>query len=288
METTRPFDPLSDLFARALLGDEKNTSLLTNFINAFLTQKELGPVTSVEILNPYNLKEYFSDRETILDVKARDNRKRIIDIEIQISTGKYFANRSLLYWAKNYQNQLRKTEAYSKLNPVICINLVGESVFPQLEECHTCFHITEVGNPELVLTDHLCIMFMELSKMAFPDRDSLTFESDFERWCYFFKYEGYLKEDEMRVLLGDNPYIQEAHKLYTQFTADQAMLDRLEAKEKWRRDYLSGLDESWNDGREEGIEEGIMQTARRLKAAGADMELIIKATGLSEEEIEKL
>ena len=104
----------------------------------------------------------------------------------------------------------------------------------------------------------------------------------------------------MRVLLGDNPHIQEAHKLYTTFTADQAMLDRLEAKEKWRRDYLSGLDESWNDGREKGREEGIekgiekgkkdgiTQTAKRLKAAGADMELIIKATGLSEEEIQKL
>ena len=53
METTRPFNPLSDLFARALLGDEKNTSLLTNFINAFLTRKQLSPVISVEILNPY-------------------------------------------------------------------------------------------------------------------------------------------------------------------------------------------------------------------------------------------
>ena len=34
---------------------------------------------------PYNLKEYFNDKETILDVKARDSHKRIIDIEIQIS-----------------------------------------------------------------------------------------------------------------------------------------------------------------------------------------------------------
>ncbi len=96
----------------------------------------------------------------------------------------------------------------------------------------------------------------------------------------------------MSVLLGDNPYIQEAHKLYTAFTADQAMLDRLEAKEKWRRDYLSGLDESWSDGRDKGREEGReeekTETARRLKTAGADMELIITATGLSESKIQKL
>ncbi len=178
------------------------------------------------------------------------------------------------------------------LNPVICLNLVGTPLFPQLEEYYTCFHITEKDNPELVLTDHLCIMFMELSKMNFPNKDKLTFESDFERWCYFFKYEGYLKEEEMTVLLGDNSHIQEAHKLYTTFTADQAMLDRLEAREKWRRDYLSGLDESWNNGREkgreEGKEEGIMQTAKGLKIAGVSLDIIIKATGLSEEEIQKL
>ncbi|MCG8104970.1 MAG: Rpn family recombination-promoting nuclease/putative transposase, partial [Candidatus Thiodiazotropha endolucinida] len=256
MEATRPFDPLSDLFARALLGDERNTGLLTNFINAFLTPKGLNPVISVDILNPYNLKEYINDKETILDVKARDNHKRIINIEVQISTSKYFANRSLLYWAKSYQSQLHQSEIYTKLNPVICINIVGEPLFPELKEHHTCFHITEMNHPEMILTDHLHIMFMELSKMTFPAEADLAFGSDFERWCYFLKYEGYLKEDEMPVLLGDNPYIQEAHKLYTKFTADEAMLDRLEAKEKWRRDYLSGLDESWNEGREKGREEG--------------------------------
>ena len=80
-----------------------------------------------------------------------------------------------------------------------------------------------MDHPELVLTDHLLIMFMELSKMSFSGKADLTFQSDFERWCYFFKYEGYSKEDEMSVLLGDNPYIQEAHKLYTTFTADRAV-----------------------------------------------------------------
>ena len=300
MKPERPFDPLADLFARALLGDKRNTGILVNFINAFLTPKGLSPVISAEIINPYNLKEYFDDKETILDVKARDSHKRIIDIEIQISTGEYFANRSLLYWAKNYQSQLKKSDVYTMLNPVICLNLVGTSLFPQLGEYYTCFHITEKDNPELVLTDHLCIMFMELSKMNFPDKDSLTFESDFERWCYFFKYEGYLKEDEMTVLLGDNPHIQEAHKLYTTFTADQAMLEKLEAREKWRRDYLSGLDDAWNEGKKEGRDEGKKEgldegkkaerthIARELKAEGFPVDAISRSTGLPEDEIANL
>ena len=52
------------------------------------------------------------------------------------------------------------------------------------------------------------------------------------------------------------------------------------------------LEKAWDDGiakgKEEGKKDGITQTVKDFKAAGADMELIIKATGLSEEEIQKL
>ena len=100
----------------------------------------------------------------------------------------------------------------------------------------------------------------------------------------------------MTVLLGDNPHIQEAHKLYTTFTADQAMLERLEAREKWRRDYLSGLDDAWNEGRDEGKKEGLDEgkkaerthIARELKAEGFPVDAISRSTGLPEDEIANL
>ncbi len=44
------------------------------------------------------------------------------------------------------------------------------------------------------------------------------------------------------------------------------------------------LEKAWDDG----MEKGKTQTAKDFKAAGADMKLIIKATGLSEGEIKKL
>ena len=48
------------------------------------------------------------------------------------------------------------------------------------------------------------------------------------------------------------------------------------------------LEQTWDDGMEKGIEKGKVQAAKDFKAAGADMKLITKATGLSEAEIKKL
>ncbi len=78
--------------------------------------------------------------------------------------------------------------------------------------------------------------------------------------------------------------LQEAHKKYNKFLSDPELMEAYEGRQKWLHDQATIRDEGFEDGREEGIN----QTARRLKAAGADMELIIKATGLSEEEIRKL
>ena len=48
------------------------------------------------------------------------------------------------------------------------------------------------------------------------------------------------------------------------------------------------LEKAWDEGIEKGRNEEKTQTARRLKSAGVSLDIIIKATGLSEEEIQKL
>ena len=53
-----------------------------------------------------------------------------------------------------------------------------------------------------------------------------------------------------------------------------------------------GLEKGIKEGREEGIKEGIKEgninTARRMKKANCEMSFIMKMTGLTKEEIEKL
>ena len=49
-----------------------------------------------------------------------------------------------------------------------------------------------------------------------------------------------------------------------------------------------GIAEGIEIGREEGRTEGVLNVARKLKADGMDIDLIIKYSGLTREEIEKL
>jgi predicted transposase/invertase (TIGR01784 family) len=62
-------------------------------------------------------------KESVLDVKAQDESGRIFDVEIQVISSPYYTKRSLYYWAKVYESQLKESELYSTLNPVICINI---------------------------------------------------------------------------------------------------------------------------------------------------------------------
>ena len=66
-----PIDPKIDCVFKALLGAEYNRALLIHFLNAILGPELPAPITAVEILNPYNEREFLDDKLSIVDIKAR-------------------------------------------------------------------------------------------------------------------------------------------------------------------------------------------------------------------------
>lgn len=92
-------DPTVDCVFKALLGSPQNQNLLVHFINATLSGELVDPVTSVDILNPYNEKAFMDDKLSIVDVKASDDRKRIYQLEIQLVSYTHLPSRMLYSWA---------------------------------------------------------------------------------------------------------------------------------------------------------------------------------------------
>jgi len=61
-----PIDPKTDCVFKALLGAADNRDLLIHFLNAILGADLPSPVTQVDILNPYNEREFVTDKLSIV------------------------------------------------------------------------------------------------------------------------------------------------------------------------------------------------------------------------------
>ena len=197
----------SDIFVRLLLGQEENLPLLKDFINAVLADRGLKPLVSLSITNPINMRTVFNEKESVLDVKARDETGRIFDIEIQSFGNSEFIQRSLYYWARLYSSQLKTGHEYKKLNPVICINLLDFILFEDKrdDQFHSCHMICDIDNKDTVLTDHLRIHFIEMPRIAL-DLEKVP-SSRLLKWIYYFKEEGIVEDEDMKIIIKDDPIL---------------------------------------------------------------------------------
>jgi predicted transposase/invertase (TIGR01784 family) len=112
-----PIDPKIDCFFNALLGAEDNRNLLVHFLNAILGPELPRPIAQVEILNPYNEREFLADKLSIVDVKARDDQARLYQVEIQLLTHRDLPARILYTWTDLYSQQLQSGQGYGTLRP---------------------------------------------------------------------------------------------------------------------------------------------------------------------------
>lgn len=64
----------------------------------------------MELLNPFNSKEALDDKLSILDIIARDQLGRQLNVEMQMQLKASFENRIVYYAAKRHQQQLQQAQ----------------------------------------------------------------------------------------------------------------------------------------------------------------------------------
>ncbi|MBN2344479.1 MAG: Rpn family recombination-promoting nuclease/putative transposase [Deltaproteobacteria bacterium] len=245
--------PTNDFFFRYLFGKTGHEAVTLDFVNAVLGDMGMGPLQSLTIQNPFNPKESVTDKQSILDVKAKDETGRTYNIEMQLQGNAEFANRSLYYWSKCYTAQLHQGSDYRTLSPVICINVVNFPMLKESRRVHNCFLLTEFSAPHVVLTDHLMIHFLhltELEKTAYTDGKPL------HQWLRYLS----AREDTMKGLqtvLDSNPAIKKAAELQHQFTADDLLMEQYEARQKYLHDIATIKGVAYDEGLEKGEQIGL-------------------------------
>ncbi|PCG19135.1 Rpn family recombination-promoting nuclease/putative transposase [Brachyspira sp. G79] len=284
MSETKNINVLNDYFVRYLFSSKDSNLILLDFINSIMLDSGMKTFRSVEILTPFNYKENFEDKESIVDVKCITQNGTVVIIEIQLQGNSRFPERILYYWASNYSKLLKHGEKYDALTPVISINLLDFNL-DDSDNIHSCYMIYDTNNKRL-LTDHLQIHIIELKKFKYN-----LLKPDLNCWLKFFTMKDN-KEAIMSELVKEKPIMEEVQKRYNNFIKDRLMMNEYDKRQAYLYGNQIMLEEERRLGKEEGIKEGIKEnqitTARNMKNDKIDFNTISKYTGLSVEEIEKL
>lgn len=221
-----PIDPKIDCVFKALLGAEDNRVLLIHFLNAILGPDLPSPISQVEILNPYNEREFLTDKLSIVDVKARDDHGRLYQVEIQVLAYPDLPARILYAWADLYSQQLHSGEDYANLKPTYAIWLLADDLLRgDPNHAHRYRLRDEQGR---CLIDHGGIWLLELNKFT-----AERVESEQQRWLKFFKDGDQLDEaalpewmqtDEMRQAMTTLKAFSEKERAYHAYQARQNYL----------------------------------------------------------------
>lgn len=295
-ESNRP--PLSlknDLLFKAVYGSDTEESkfILKCLLNKILNRKE-DPIVTIEYKNPFNIREYVSEKETILDIKVETNNKELIDIEMQIMWQTDMPSRLLFYHGELLRETLQSGEDYDKMKQTITICITDSIAFKETEKFLNEFYFME-KDEHFMFSDVTRICCIELPKVNHNGRKPEEL-SPLEICLEYLRYadeNGSEYVDELIRRGGKE--LNMAQDILRKATEEEILREKALAREKFLRDksYMEhSYERGLNRGREEGIHEGELNKAKaiavNLKAEGIPTDAIARITGLSSEEIEQL
>src|SRR5438132_68853 len=138
-------DPKVDYAFKHLFGRNSTRPLLMHLADAVLDPAPGHAIAHVELLNPFNPKEAPDDKLSVLDVKARDQSGRQLNLEMQMLAFRHYEKRILYYWGKFHTQQLHEGQDYLALRPTISISFLDHILFPGAAGCHHHFRLLEVS-----------------------------------------------------------------------------------------------------------------------------------------------
>ena len=266
--------PKSDIVFKMLLGDENDTGFLINFLEVVLKRE----IKSVVILNSALKPSFIDGKKSILDIKAQLDSGEYIDVEIQLRHNKEMRSRITFYNDKMTTDQLGDGENYLKIKPSISIIIAEDEIIHESQKCHNVFLMLE-KDEHFPFNDLKEIHILELSRVS-NENDSNVFD-----WLSFIKAK---KKEEFMAIAERNPVMGQLFGKLRVISADEQARMEYEDNLKAERDARMWQNAAREKGMQEGIQQGVLQTARNMKNIGIDVETIAKATGLFVDDILRL
>ena len=290
---TERISPRIDVAFKKIFGVEENKDLLISLINSIVSNED--QVADVVLLNPYNVKNFKTDKLSILDIKAKGLDGKQFNVEIQITDEADYDKRALYYWGKLYTEQLKTSEDYSKLNKTIGIHILNFTSITGTEQYHHAFHLVDEKTGLRYFKD-IELHTIELNKFTKSHGEDLNslvskVKDALDIWIAFLTKNDLLDPANLPKEL-DNPSLKKALTVLEIMNFSPIEREAYEEHLKWFRIEANTLKKAEAKGREEGIaigeEKKALAMAKEMLSDNEPVAKIIKYTGLTIQHIEKL
>lgn len=241
-----------DYAFKRTFGTEENRNVLMHLLNSILAESLTSPIAEITLLNPFSGKSQPDDKQSIFDIKARDQLGREFIVEVQLYEQRYLPERLVFYWAKEYAGQLAEGDDYKLLKPVFVICITEITLFEAATKAHSRFQLVDASQ-SLTLTPHLEVHVIELEKFSL-ELDDLCDDED--RWLYFLRNSEDYDSSSLPTSLAAVPEIQQATGTLTMVAHTPTERELYEAELKALRDERSRLSTAFDKGVESGRLEG--------------------------------
>ena len=296
---------------KIVFGTEgKSEKLLMTLLNRLLGMN----IVRVKYLPTERLGLTEEESKSFFDVYCKDSSGRRFLIEMQMWGQHYFHKRAVYYSALSVQDQARVERKYQKeelgrdrwnyyFAPVYVVSFLnfpntmvepkGENGNPYIS--HYVYKSRDTGRE---LGDETNLVFIDLEKFR-KDFDECS--NQCERWLYSIrnmhrleKHPDGIKGTELEELYKEALFAgwsAEKRSIYERHNMNRNDYKNILA-ERYEDGFADGREDGLQKGREDGLqkgrEEAILQTAQKMKMMGLSTEIIIQATGLSEEDCKAL
>ncbi len=285
--------PLTDdyIFKR-VFAYKGNESVLKDFLEALLKIEIRG----IKITNPEIIPYEKGEKRGLLDIKAEINDGTMIDVELQMKNEKNTEERATEYMGKMISEQLQVGDSYQKLKKSIVIFITNYN-FLNRNSYHSVGRMKfdktlkdEYVDMGFKIEDEIASKYIEVHYIELPKfkKKELSRFTKLDQWMCIFTQnkEGImLAEKENKEIkraintldfLSKDPKERERHNSIV-----MAEYNRLVSEHNF-------FEDGKKEGRIEGKQEEKLEIAKEMLKEKMPIEMIIKLTKLTKEEIQNL
>lgn len=268
-------NPYTDFGFKKIFGEEASKPQLIDFLNSLLPEKD--KIVNLTFKNNEQLGTTELDRKAIYDIYCENDKGEKFIVELQKAKQNYFKERTIYYSTFPIREQAEKGDWNYNLTAVYCIGIL-DFTFDDYEtepERSEYLHTIKLKNQNgKVFYEKLTYVYLEMPN--FQKTENLL-ETRLDKWLYFIKH---LTGFQNIPTIFKDEVFEKAFEKAELSKLGQNDLDKYENSLKAYRDLKGVIDTAFDQGKVEMI--------KAFKNAGASIETIILATGLTEEEINKL